>query len=316
MVRAQEEVKAESPAYWLARANYYMGRREDKGAREAFETSLSLCPIEGREAPAEGEVSRWRVLESYVWFLRDRKSMAEAAALLRRELGQARPESETRRRALLRLVEIDYAGHATIDPRDDLLWGVLAATPRWDHSEQRCLVRMMENGTVADREAVMARAERLCANADPSRAKTIGCLCSRYSADERALPLLHDAVARLSDDRERGWAALELFQAYLDLARAAEAEAHFPSAMAEIDPRSVPELLSRMALVAAKQGDTARAFQVWRRVANVDATEMDTLSAIANAGLKEDLRRFYETWQKSDRASWVPGEALSLLSDM
>jgi hypothetical protein len=257
-----------------------------------------------------------------IGYLRSLRNAAKEAWSLRAQLRRGGFRSKAGRRAFTRLTDMDFMGYRTIRWDDPLFWGVLAATPRWESTEERCLSRMFEHAKPAQQAQVIARAETLCENTDPSRARVLGELCLRRGADEPAARLLKDAVARLPVGKQRGSAEFALFRAYLNLGQGAEAEEELPAAMRQFLSRDshgaqlekAPEWMAQTALLLARAGDEARAMGLWRRVANIDAAYLGPLPQLAQAGLREDLRRFYAEWQRADPASWVPAEALKQLS--
>jgi tetratricopeptide (TPR) repeat protein len=311
MVMEREEPSADSPEYWLDRAEYFMGRKEDEGVREAFEKALALCSRERPEDSERGAPMRLRGVNRYVWYLRREGAFGDAAGVLRSELGQAPAGSELARRAMWLLSDMDGNRQYTIEPGDELLWSALASMAVWDRAEARVLSCMVAKAGREGRDEVIGRAEGLCRGAHPSRAQQLGEVCRRV-APERAVVLLRDAEARLEDEQERGWLSALLFDVYVELGWVEEAERQFAVAL----PRWAlegPAQLARVAQVAAEKGDDAGAMRLWRRVANMDGTYLEPLPKLEESGLRERLRGFYEEWRESDPESWIPEAALGLL---
>jgi len=316
-LKADEKTKADSPAYWLARAEYYAGRKDDAQARAAFSKALSLAPVGPpyERSRLKGGSVRYQVISAYVRYLRSQQQWPDLERLLRAELQQGPYGCDTRELALSMLLHLAPQGYATITHDDEVMWKTLAINKRWESTESSLLDRMLRRCASAQKNAAVSRAEKLCVGTDPSRAVVLGGLFSRYGLYHRAVALLRHAVARLAaperrSERERAeWA---LFDAYLNLGRPAEAESLF----ATVGPRlgaqeeEAAAQLARIAVAAAKVGDTRRAMRLWRQVTRLDATAMHGLSELANAGLREELRRFYEEWRRKDPKSWVPSAAL------
>jgi tetratricopeptide (TPR) repeat protein len=310
MVVEREEPSADSAEYWLDRAEYFIGRKEEEQVRAAFEKALALCSreVEDRERGAQ---MRLRVVHRYVWYLRRERAFGDAAALLRSELGQAPAGSELARRVMWLLADMDRERQYRIEPGDELLWSALASMAVWDSAEERVLRCMVANAGREGRDEVIGRGEGLCRGAHPSRAQQLGDVCL-HVAPERAVVLLRDAEARLEDEGGRERVSSSLFRVYLELGWVEEAERQFAVALAWWGLEA-PEQLARVAQVAAEKGDDGRAMRLWRRVANMDGTYLEPLPKLAESGLGERLRGFYEEWGEWDPESWIPEAALGML---
>jgi tetratricopeptide (TPR) repeat protein len=320
LILAEEAAKPDSPEYWLARGEYFGGRREDVAAREAFDKALALAPPEAADGPRQKSGTlREQVLRSYVSYLRRSDQTPPAVALVRTELRIAAPDTGTRNWALwsLHAIDVELPKAHVIRADDELLWRVLANSPRWDAPEEHCLAGMLLQATGRERHAANARAQALCRGTDPSRALALGSFFAHWKADQMAVPLLRDAIHRLSgperrEERER--AQSTLFGAYLHLKRAREAEQQFAGVAARLTADEIPVRLADLAVLAAQTGDAVGAMRLWRRVVNLDGTALGDLPALVSAGLSPKLTSFYREWQKRDSESWVPAAALKILA--
>jgi tetratricopeptide (TPR) repeat protein len=90
-----EAQNTNSSEYWLTRAEYYAGRKEQAQAIEAYERALELSPL---DAEGRGGDQRYQVWSAYAWFLGSAARSREAGQLWRREFDAARPETEYARR--------------------------------------------------------------------------------------------------------------------------------------------------------------------------------------------------------------------------
>jgi tetratricopeptide (TPR) repeat protein len=149
--------------------------------------------------------------------------------------------------------------------------------------------------------------------ADVSRKLVVAELWQSYNRPERARPLYTAALPQITDEREAGDIRERLFQAYLDAGRPEEAEEIAPEVIKN-NLRDAPHYyFGRLALAWAKKGDKIRAMENWRKASNIDATQINPLRTLSEAGLKPDLVKFYLEWQQTDSESWVPPLALDLL---
>jgi tetratricopeptide (TPR) repeat protein len=309
----EEKTNEDSARYWLARATYYVGRKEDQPAREAFEKALAL-------ALTSGAGDRGNLVQDYARYLGG-QSEEDAVEFLRTESGRQGLTGDARQLALGLLLEHCYWRYhrsgKQIAGDDALVWDTLSQKIRWGQGERDCLASMLGGSGETrppETSAVMERAEKLCQGADPSRAATLGQICIQHGYPERAVPLLRDAAARLTDEYERDVANAALLRAYISLGYAAEADAQLQFAIRLLSRDELPDYISQIAVVAAKSGDGEHAMRLWRQVANTDATFVLPVRNLAAAGLKDELERFYRDQQAADPDSWVPPAMLYRLS--
>ena len=348
----EEEAKAanaNTPQYWHARAEYYMGRKEYKDAEAAFKKALDLSPFEPRPKGKGLTPIRVQVLSGYCWNLKQQDRQNDAIALMRNELAIAPPDSATNGTAMDELLEMDNAvprpkpkarpsgTPATspaadakkpwvIDPKDDFLWTCLGKFTAWDamgmwgNTENQLLLRMVEKVPSDQRDGFWQKAEKLTRDTDPRRAKVLGEVMNQMHESARAIPLLKDAVARLAlypynkyNDLE--FARLHLFEAYIDSGDWREAERIWPEARQVLSGDRWNSKYGEIVLAAAKDGDRDDALRMWKQWANADlASSLGNLKKLCDAGLREPLREYYAGIGKRLPASWVPVQAMEILS--
>lgn len=194
-IHAAEEAEGDTSAYWLARGQYHAGRGESEPAIDAFARALDRAPL-GTEGQPE-LAARNQVLAEYTRFLLGSAGKSSAVALLLRELEQAEIAGPYAALVVDKLawIEDDRSGFLVVE--DERLWSWLAARARWQHTETRLLWRMLANTSAADREPHIERAADLCADADRSRAATLGWILTRIDASARAIPLFRTRCAGL-----------------------------------------------------------------------------------------------------------------------
>lgn len=331
-IRAAEPENQNSPAYWLGRAGYYAGRKEDRQARDAFERALALAPLDANEplrGHGNGGVVKSGVLRDYVNYVARVAGNRDAYELAWANLKNVPADHQMTRqivRFLVYGIGINGDGKTRVFLADDeRLWTYLAAAAEWDSAEERLVWEMAKAAPAGDaRERFWRRAEGLAGGADghpadPSRAARLGWVMTRCTDTDRglngrAVPLLKDAVARLKDDDKRQSTAFNLFETYLDLNDWRAAEAVWSDARARLTPKERPEWYAKLAVAAARAGAADDAMRLWSRAANFDRLHLAPLGDLARAGLADRLNAFYDDMAKSDPASTAPAAALRHLA--
>ena len=310
-IRDEEQRSKDDPEYWRERARYYRGRNDVLQQEEALERGLALAPV---QPPPVGKVPgdvRSGLLSDYVRFLVNQNRTEEAVALLRKELGEAPAESASSGTAA-RLLAFDLA-QAAMRVDDEVLWEWLANRPEWNTTEKRMLWRMLENAEQDKLDRHFSRAEALVQGAHASRARALGWILNRMSFPKRSIPLLKYAIENAPENDLAERARFTLLESYLDMDDWKHAEAIFPQARRRLTPRELPEWYARVAVAAAKAGATDDAMRIWRRVANVDLSTTHGLTALVNAGLRDELKRFYSEMHEQLPSSEIPPRILATL---
>ena len=289
-----EPENRDSAEYWLRRAAYFKGRKEEAQAIQAYEQAMQLSrpdpdkPV-GRTSGTE---LRSSVLSSYVSFLEVSNREASAARLLERELSEAPLEGAYAQRVVGILLQAQSALPAIDRGR---LWAYLAARPQWSHQEERLLWRLTEQA--AD---PWERAEALARDRDPSRALVLGWVMTRRDATSRAIPWLKSAWQRLERPEERERAGFSLFDAWLALGDWRSAEELWPTARKSLTPKEHSDWLGRVAVAAARAGAQADALRLWKQRTNLDRASTSHLDEMLQAGLGKPLAEFYRTLAAAD----------------
>jgi tetratricopeptide (TPR) repeat protein len=311
-IRENEEKSKDDPQYWRERAQYYRGRSESVQEEEALLKGLALTkPQPEPEQPHRGHVD-WRsqLLADYARFLMREKRRDEAAAFLRKEINEAPAVSESTKRAA-HFLAFDLYKEIHVD--DPVLWNWLANRPKWEHTEERLLWRMLESAERDNLDKYFIRAEEAALGKDPSRAHTLGWIMNRMHFPKRSIPLLKHAIENARDKELKERAVFTLFESYLDTGDWKHAEEIFPDAAGRLTPKELPEWYSRVAVTAAKAGAKSDAMRIWGRVANLSPSQIDGLEDLVEAGLRDELKSFYRKMQKEMPSSEVPARALTAL---
>ncbi len=313
-ILAEEQKSETDPEYWRERARYYRGRKEPAQEEAALKKGLALTtPQLEPEHTFKGKGhTDWRswMLSDYAAFLAREKRPAEAVALLRKEIEVAPASAESATRAA-RILAFDFEKEVRVE--DDVLWAWLTGRPKWEFTEERLLWRMLENAKREVLEAPFARAEKLAAGADPTRARTLGWIMNRMGFPKRSISLLEYAVERAADKDFKATAAFTLFESYLDIADWVKAERVFPEAGKQLTPSELPVWYAKIAVIAAKAGEGKEAMRIFRKLANLAPTATNEVDELARYGLRKDLIAFYRAMQQALPESEVPGKVLKNL---
>ncbi len=313
-IKEEEEKSENDPEYWRERAQYYRGRNEPDQEERALKKGLALTTSQPpRERPSNGRTDwRTRLLADYAHFLARVSRSAEAVALLREELKEARANSESAENAA-RLLGFDFPKH--LSPDDEVLWAWLGDRPKWEYVEERLLWRMLESAERDDLDKYFSRAEELADGRNASRAHTLGWIMNRTHFPERSVALLEYAVETANDNESRERALFTLFESCLDTGNWRRAEQLFPEARKRLTPREVPDWYSKIAVMAAAAGEKADAMRIWKGVSNVNPAELADLDDLAKFGLRDELVDFYGGMAKKMPSSEIPGRALMILEE-
>lgn len=313
-IEEQEEQRQDDPEYWRQRAAYYRGRNEPDREEDALRQGLARTapqPLPERPTKGNADVRSW-LLRDYVHFLKRMKRVPEAMALLRDELEHAPADAMSAERAA-NLLAFDFPEHITAD--DGVLWLWLAHRPRWEHTETRLLWRLLEKAPSDQRDAYFDHAEELARQADPTRAYALGWIMNRMGQPQRSIALLEYALQETTDEKLREQTAFTLFESYLDTGHWQQAERLFPEAGKRLTPTERPKWHARIAFVAARAGAKADAMRLWKVAANVNPSDLTSLTSMAEAGLREELMAYYRDLAVKLPTSVTPARALTMLGD-
>jgi len=312
-IKEEKKKSKKDPAYWQDRARYYRGRKEPALEEDALQKGLALTTPRTAEPQrhSRGHTDwRRRLLGDYARFLKREKRIGDAVALLRKELKDAPALSESAAEAARRLA-FDFARE--IRAADTVLWNWIASRPKWEHTEERLLWRLLESAEPDDLDRHFIRAEQLVPGQDPSRASTLGWIVNRMHFPKRSIPLLKYAVEKAQDKDLKERTSFTLFESYLDVGDWKHAEELFPEAAKRLTPKELPKWYARVAVAAAKAGAKSDAMRIWRRVANVNLSRIYGLEDMVKAEMADELKDFYREMSRQMPSSEAPARALKML---
>lgn len=292
-IREEEETGKDEPEYWLKRADYYRGRSEAAEEENALRHGLALSPPAPQPLGKAPREMRARILSNLARMLIREERPGEAVNLLVAELKEV-PVDAASSESAARLLAFDL--RKFIDPDEPALWNWLARRDRWESTEERLLLCVLENTPLDARDPHFSRAEDLAMadGADPSRAATLGWILNRMGQEARSIPLLSHAVETAGSDPLRHRAAFTLFESYLGLKDWRSAESRFPMAQKRLTSKEAPEWLGRVAVIAAEKGSPEDAMRIFRNAANCNLRPGRLVADLSNHGLRDELRHFYD----------------------
>lgn len=308
-IKQEEKLSENDPGHWRERAQYYRGRNEPKLEEEALLKGLSVAK-ETADPNDPRTVARNELFRDYMFFLARKDRGEDAVPLLRKEIERAPPASWSAEFAVNRLTS-DFTKHVRAD--DEALWNWLSQRPKWKHTEERLLWRMLESSPSLDLAKHFARAEQLAQGTDPSRAAILGWIMNRMKHARRSIPLLEQAVERATDPEVKKSAAFTLFESSLDTDDWQRAESIFPIARRQLTPYELPGWYAKIAVLAAKAGAKTDAIRIWRGAANLNPSSTGYLPELVKVGLKDALADYYRQMQKRLPSSEIPARAIRII---
>jgi tetratricopeptide (TPR) repeat protein len=321
----------DSVSYWLDRAHYYIGRKEYDAVMETYRQALVHLPFKAQERATIG--TRLILLKDFAFFvtssddLEDKKRQdmrAEIKEVLRREFAAAPPAADYAL-GLARIIvddefEFDDLRDALFGGEKDSLRQMLAARTEWA-SDERWLIESVvcrENVSPGSRANYWTQLEALAKSGAPSRAYHLADTMLSCNEYRRAVPLLISYLSQIRERRDEEAAFREeqavssLFSAYVGAGKWQAAE-KLLFARTDLNARQLIYDLSRLAVVAAREGALNDAVRLWRTKSNLDRRQLDGLNQLAVTKAKEPLRALYAEMKKKDPLTFVPDVALKLL---
>ncbi len=298
--------------YWLGRAKYYTGRKDDGQVRDCYNKALTLVPL----MPGADEAqcfNRSLVVSDLANYLRKyAQTTAEADHLLWREF-EEHPMLAYRTRLINTTITSDGFRDRMVKATDERLWQHLMETKSWGYAEEHLLMYMFSSVPINERTPFWIKATKL-AGRDGSREGTLGWVMTRYEASQRAVPILKLACASLSGEQKTR-AQFTLFEAYLHLNDWRNAESIWPQARQQLTLHELAPFFSQVALAAARAGDKKEAMRLWQQKDSIDCTALMHLDEMAKAGMKSELLQYYATVERGNPHATYVSEARKILAE-
>ncbi len=172
---------------------------------------------------------------------------------------------------------------------DERVWDYLAARRIWNRSDEQLLSRLVRIRDAKLRAATWQRAEKLAKEAHPTRSGVLSWVMTRSRENERAIPLLEDAVRRVADAAGRMTYSFTLFEACLATKRWRRADELWPRVTQRLTTRELGDWSGRLACIAAAAEAYDDAFRIWQRGVRTDQTDSRHLEELAKLGMRGRL---------------------------
>jgi tetratricopeptide (TPR) repeat protein len=303
-VLAAEAEDKKSVNYWLGRASYYTGRKENDKAEDAFRQALALPP----------DAARMGAVVEYLRWLQGNNRYGDAEKLLRAEFDRIGPNGQ---RGFLVSLLRGMRKEINLSTEDPMLWAHLADQKAYGSDEGMMLSFIVSETPAAKADEVCGRMVKLAGPAaEPSRSYYVGQALKDAGRDEQAVPLLEDAWARGKKTHPIDDAANMLFYIRLNHGDWQAAEKHlrqYLTARPYLSDGEVAFSLGRLAVAAATKGDKEAALRFWKERSNRGLGNLDFLRELAAAGMKDILRDYYNDLAKRSPGNTAVAEALSQL---
>ncbi len=308
-----EKANENSPDYWLNRAAYYAGRKENALVWKTYLQALEKFPYKPNDLQAS--FPRLQILYRFGWRGGDNK---ETVVILRNEFIKAKAKNDLKYLYhLLRLINDDFE-----DLRDEfavnteLLPQVLAVCEEWSYDEGSLIGNVMESEKwdAKKRDAVWNKLSELARRDIANRAYHLAEAMTNENEDRKAIALLEEClkIAPLEVSGginfDRADIKFDLFEIYIDLGDWQKAEKLYAD-----DADYGGNKLGKIAVAAAKSGKFAAAVRLWKINANFDRRNLNGLAELAKTEAKMPLREFYIEMKQKDALSDAPDKALLLL---
>ena len=312
MIKKAEPENKNSSDYWLGRADYYVGRKENAQAVDAFKKALSLTALSDKPTDSEA-FSRVLAVDRYLYYLNKEGKKDEASKLWYHEFDSSKSLT-LRNRLINSALNSDFL---PITYNDERIWNYLAEREKWGYSEEHIFRKLLgQNPSPVAKDYVWQSGEKLAKGNDPSRSATLAWMMSRTASSERAIPLLEIACTKIQDKDELQRAKFTLFEAFLDTKKWQAAEKMWTGVRERLTPNEQPSWMARIALCAAKAGAKQDALRLWKAKDQIDPGNLGLLDELAKAGLKPELVRYYEEMKRNNKISSVPEAALKSLGSL
>jgi tetratricopeptide (TPR) repeat protein len=298
----QAEIEQDNtPQYWLKRAEYYAGRKEEKQAIEAYEKALSLAPIKNDFSDAV----RTQVLSVYarLLWLKNVEMPTEAFALLRRELKLAPTDSDYARSIVTEMLYFDNNTRRLIAGDDVDLWRFALAQK--DLARTTSLLHvLLERTPKANQETRFTQIEETIVSRSPENFQIWGDSLLQLREPKRAMVWLQKARDTKPDDYHRSLIIGSLWRAYEMLSDWRGMETLL-SEQKEIGI-SYAQLFMNIAVAAAQSGKRETAIKYFRLWANQDRRLAPNFYPLPAHGLSDVINACYFNMAQQEPESETP----------
>jgi hypothetical protein len=309
-----EKDKRDSYEYWLGRAEYYRGRKENESVWQTYLQALNK--FEYKPDDKKNTKIRLYILNSFAYFGKN-FNKSETSNLLRNELSRAIQANDADYLLeLLRILDDDFKNlRDEFFVNTELLPQVLGLKEFWGQNESYRIAKVLDNERwhKEKREMVLIKLVDLALENVRLRAYSLVDAMSDKDAD-KAILLLEELIKSASVDYEdnlnykRENVEKALFAAYINSGNWQKAEKMYLGGY-----RYWGNELNSIAVAAAKKGSVKDAVRLWKLIAKFDRRKLEGLSELARTDAKPLLQEFYKNMKNQDVLTDIPDKALSLL---
>lgn len=288
-IKEAEGSRKNSERYWLARAQYYIGRKETAEAEKAYKSALALKP--GRE--------RFSVVRDYGWFMSGMGRRRDAETLFRSELERVGVGGSDSEFWIQQLKNLDGEGGVTFAWNDPIMWQWLALKRKTYFGQQaQWNLRWCWRKAADERPKFWVKAKALAGEKPSAPLDYIfGTLLASEGKKIEALKRMASAWDRWTTPAypEHRQVGLELMGLYVGQGNRQEAEKVLLSLrnVAGFSESAEKDWLARLATSAAQAGNKDDAMRLWQERVRHGLTDHRGLRELASHGLRKRLSAYY-----------------------
>lgn len=288
-IKKAEGPRKNSERYWLARAQYYIGRKENAEAEKAYKSALVLKP----------DRDRFAVVRDYGWFMSELKRHRDAETLFRSELERVGVGDSNSEFWIQQLKNLDGKGEVSFVWDDPIMWQWLALQRKTFFGQQAQLnLQWCWRKAANERPKFWVKAKTLAGEKPSAPLDYIfGNLLASEGKKVEAVKRMASAWDRWTahDYPWRYHVGPELMGLFVGQGSWQEAEKVLISLrdVRGFSESEEMEWLEVLALSAAQAGSKDDAMRLWQERVRHGLTDYRGLRELVSHGLRERLSIYY-----------------------
>lgn len=313
MILQNEAEKKNTPHYWIERARYYRGRKEEELVWQSFGQALKIFPYKPKDQQILS--NRLKILDAIRWEgYSNRKNQIEILCPeLPRSKNNLPYHYEITRLTLGVTDEIEESCRKFFTDSDNLI-RLMASRETWNKAEPNIIEFLMDAGiwSASERNKVWEKLTKLANIYPKERVPYLAYTMFRSESFKEAIPLLQESLNLISQS-EYGWYDNEhikqwIVESYLEINDWRNAEKIIFRGYGDFKWK-----LAETSLSAVKSGEITEGVRIWKARANIDRRDLYLLADLAQTEAKPLLRKFYLEIKQKDPLSDIPDKALQIL---
>lgn len=311
-IRNDEAENKESAEYWLNRAQYYSGRKENAQAAESFEKALALAPMPEADKPSL-RVEVVRAYARHLW-LQDITKPKKAYDFLHAQLAISPKQGNLADVIVSEMLHCAENRYEYIVYDDPVLWAHLEALPEWHYHGASLLRRLIEVTPVEKRQVQWTRAEKMLqGDAIPQRYILAQVLVYIQEWNE-AVRVHRDLLERTQDKEQRMDAMHSLWAVYQRTQDFAGMQRLFPEMLAGGQWKDSPATaFFDLAIAAGQSGNKAEALRFFQAWNNQDRRATPQFYPLPSLGIENEIRSFYRQLEQNEPQCDAPRRVWKLM---